>query len=578
MKLSKDFNDTWNQYYDKLVRFYKKHGHHNVPSDNNDHNKLLEWVLIQKKSKHQLPKQYIEKLSAIDFDFSINQKARWYEKFKELEQFFVKHGHAHVPATDQRYKTLHHWLMTQVRNQDNLDELQKRKLDSLAIFWDIKSSRDWKWQEMYLQLKEFHRNNGHSSVPQKWEENPRLGIWVSVQRRRLSEGNMKKERKTRLDALNFVWDFGDVYEKQWKDKYQKLIDFKKEHGHCKVPLTHKDQQLAGWVDRQRTHKTKGKLSEDRIRKLDQIGFIWDCTVLEEESWEKKFSELLAYKKQYGDCQVPVNWKRNRSLGIWVSTQRTLEKNGKLDPLKKSRLKKIGFVWGKEAWKLQLKKYDQQWEKNFRKLKEYKRKYGTFQVSLTIDRSLEKWTCTQRQHKKIGKLSNHKTKKLDQIGFPWDLHESYWMSMYHQLLRFRNKYGHAKVPWRWKENPQLGLWVSRTRLKQYELTRTQIELLNKIDFEWHVIHKNPVPWAKMFDRLKEFKNEYGHTRVPVTWKKDKKLGKWVSRMRSDQDQLNPERKILLDMIGFDWQKGKRIIMKKEDHFGVELMRYNVPHQA
>lgn len=555
MILSKEAIVQWYYFYDELVHFQCVHGHCNVLPDNKKNKELVKWMLIQKRTKHQLPKEFRDKLKAIDFDFSIDHTYYWYERFDDLERFFAKYGHAHVPATDPQYASLHEWLIAQVRNKNAMSQDQRAKLDSLGVHWEFKDIRDWRWHDMYIQLKEFYQEHGHCNVPQKWKVNKQLSNWVSVQRRRVAEGNMKRKRKDKLDAMGFVWDFREVYESQWEDKFEQLIAFKSKYGHCKVPGTYSDQHLAGWVDRQRTLKTNGRLSARREQKLSEIGFIWDCMVLQEEYWQEKFDQLEQYKKQYGDCQVPVNWKKNPALGTWVNTQRTLAKRRKLDPAKKKKLEDTGFVWSNEAWKLQLRKYDEQWKRNYQKLKAYKKQYGEIQVSVSIDWPLERWTCIQRREKLTGKLADWKIKKLEQIGFAWNLHESYWMKMYDQLVLFKEKYGHTRVPYSWNENPQLGHWVSRTRRKVYELTEEQIDLLNKAGFYWPVVHKNPVPWMTMYQLLVEFKKEYGDTWVPVKWKKNKKLGKWVSRMRSDQDKLDPEKKRLLDEINFDWQKRK-----------------------
>ena len=58
---------------------------------------------------------------------------------------------------------------------------------------------------------------------------------------------------------------------------------------------------------------------------------------------------------------------------------------------------------------------------------------------------------------------------------------------------------------------------------------------------------------MYSRLLKFKQEYGHTSVPVRWSPDLKLGKWVSRMRHEKDKLPAEREALLNNLPFDWGK-------------------------
>lgn len=552
MKSNKDALERWHRFYEKLILFKDKYGHCDVPYDSKEDASLVRWVKAQRKGKRQLPPELREKLLAINFDFS-DDSQEWNKKYEELAEFARTYGHVHVPASDPQHADLYSWLLLQIKNQEYLNRDQKQKLDYLGVVWDVRDAREWKWRQMYQELLEFYEKYGHSRVPQKWPENPKLSNWTLVQRRAYAEGKMKEDRLKKLEALGFIWDFKKVYQGRWEEKYQALARYVAENGHCKPPLTYAKDNLGSWVDRQRTMYSKGRLSEERIKKLEAIGFIWNCDELQEQAWEERFAQLLEYKKEYGDCMVPVNWKKNRQLGTWVSTQRTLEKNGKLDPEKKRRLEEVGFIWHGAAWEEQKKKYDQIWESYFQKYVAYQKKYGKLQVSLRHDRRLQRWTCEQRKRWLSGKLEKEKIEKLDKVNFPWNIHESYWMRRFRELKEFKKKYGHTRVPWMWEENPQLGQWVSRTRLHDYELTPKQIEMLNEIGFDWKTVKKVIVPWITMYESLLEFKKRYGHTRVPVTWKENKKLGKWISRIRSEKHKLLPERKELLDKIDFDWSK-------------------------
>jgi hypothetical protein len=62
------------------------------------------------------------------------------------------------------------------------------------------------------------------------------------------------------------------------------------------------------------------------------------------AWSERFDELVQYKVQHGDCNVPTRWPDNRGLGVWVSNQRQLKKQGKLKPERKRMLNEIGFNW------------------------------------------------------------------------------------------------------------------------------------------------------------------------------------------------------------------------------------------
>ncbi len=100
-----------------------------------------------------------------------------------------------------------------------------------------------------------------------------------------------------------------------------------------------------WILEQRKANKKNKLSQERIDKLEQIGFIWD---IKEMFWEEMFSKLLDYKNNYGNCNVPYQWPENYKLASWVSRQRNMKKKEKLSEERIQRLEAIGFVWNTKA--------------------------------------------------------------------------------------------------------------------------------------------------------------------------------------------------------------------------------------
>lgn len=75
--------------------------------------------------------------------------------------------------------------------------------------------------------------------------------------------------------------------------------------------------------------------------------------LHDVKWNKKFEELQAYKKRYGDCDVSSSRKKSnhcKVLGKWVSAQReayNAKMNGRYSSLTNERieaLESIGFRW------------------------------------------------------------------------------------------------------------------------------------------------------------------------------------------------------------------------------------------
>src|SRR5690606_22583760 len=140
-------------------------------------------------------------------------------------------------------------------------------------------------------------------------------------------------------------------------------------------------------------------------------------------------------------------------------------------------------------------------------------------------------------------------RLNEIRFPWSIQEGYWMKMYDALLEFKKQFGHTKVPFQWSENHKLADRVYRTKVNKKKLGIQKIELLNRIGFDWILSRREVIPWNAMYSRLLNFRRKQGHTRVPVKWEKDPKLGKWASRMRNEKEKLDGRRIALLEAVGF-----------------------------
>jgi hypothetical protein len=131
------------------------------------------------------------------------------------------------------------------------------------------------WGQRYAELLEFKRVNGHCNVPQRYGASS-LGVWVKDQRTMKRRGRMSRQRTELLEKIGFSWSIKSGI-KYWDTKVKELIVYKELHGHCNVPLNYDRNDyvlLARWVDRVRRNKKKGKISKERIKQLDGIGFDW----------------------------------------------------------------------------------------------------------------------------------------------------------------------------------------------------------------------------------------------------------------------------------------------------------------
>jgi hypothetical protein len=136
-------------------------------------------------------------------------------------------------------------------------------------------SRTDRWEKGFAALSKFHARKGHCCPSRLHvESNFNLGLWVSTQRSR--KDNLSVERKRRLDAMGFVWDFRDLL---WDRGFAALLKFKRREGHCHVPAFHSEgnYKLGYWVSTQRRYKKvyEKEMSAERKARLNKIGFVWN---------------------------------------------------------------------------------------------------------------------------------------------------------------------------------------------------------------------------------------------------------------------------------------------------------------
>lgn len=97
---------------------------------------------------------------------------------------------------------------------------------------------------------------------------------------------------------------------RWDSMFDRLLAFKAKHGHCLVPNRYdEDRSLGAWVSTQRRHykavesghhhHESTPLTEERVTKLREIGFVWATSDPRHTPWNVRFEELRAYRERFG---------------------------------------------------------------------------------------------------------------------------------------------------------------------------------------------------------------------------------------------------------------------------------------
>ena len=107
---------------------------------------------------------------------------------------------------------------------------------------------------------------------------------------------------------------------------------------------------------------------------------------------------------------------------------------------------------------------------YSELADYKAKYGHCHVPYSWSRNkpLSQWVKRQRHQYKLkteGKhsnLSDERESMLQDLGFVWDSRAANWDERFHELVAFKQQFGHCRVT---KTNPKyrpLAVWLKRQR--------------------------------------------------------------------------------------------------------------------
>ena len=202
----------------------------------------------------------------------------------------------------------------------------------------------------------------------------------------------------------------------WEERFEQLRAYHEVHGHTRV-REGEDYKLAKWVCNQRKRYWRGKLKEDRWRKLASLDFVFDTGLqrpkgLVQVPWEERFEQLRAYHAKHGHTRVSLS--EDLQLTRWVQNQRAKHEFGRLSEDQIEMLAAIDFDFEKPAWSRRAEKVP--WERNHERLEAYHAEHGHVRVSEREDKKLAGWVHRQRERHRHGKLRPERREKLESLGF------------------------------------------------------------------------------------------------------------------------------------------------------------------
>lgn len=294
-RITQQYLDTWNDYFQEFLVFKSKHNEVTVPRDY-PNSSLYAWYRKQKVfyANDTIPLEHKELLEKVGFYFGDGHEIRWAKIWEEnygfLKAYYDEYGTSDVPHT-----------------RDNKDAFYS------------------------------------------------LGNWVAMQKTYYNDDILSEYKIERLNDLDFIWKKEAEYSPKnvaWQARIDELKKWKEIYGDCHVPQFNPDKtknSLGKWLNDQRDLKRNGKkkadgtmryLEEERVQLLLELGVDFDYEENKHKnSFEKQIQEFLSFRYQYPDLKpLYGEFKKEReNLAQWR------HKFDKLPEYKQKRLKELKII-------------------------------------------------------------------------------------------------------------------------------------------------------------------------------------------------------------------------------------------
>ncbi len=287
---------SWERHFGRLLTYHARFGNALVPYGWAEDPELGRWLAKQRARTDRLTPERKTRLEELGC-FTGRECLEWDERFEQWKKYVREQGTTQI-SSDRRFASLGIWSSTQriKRRQGELTPDQIQRLVEAGFLWEPRNEH---WERHYEELVAYRQKRGHCHVPSA-HENVQLYAWYSLNKRLGNRGDLSPERRARLDALNFPWNYKDEV---WESMLGKLAQFRLLYGHCRVPDDWSEPGLFKWTTRQRRAKLDRKLAPERIVRLHALDFEW--------SYQPRKSEPIAELAEAISCVSDFHIRHGR---------------------------------------------------------------------------------------------------------------------------------------------------------------------------------------------------------------------------------------------------------------------------
>ena len=360
-----------------------------------------------------------------------------------------------------------------------------------------------------------------------------------------------RDIRTLLDDIYSTFDNG------WENSYDLLCEFIKEYGRFPCGRErYKNYTLGDWCIYQRMLYKKNRLSPDKVKKFDELNFVWDRS---EDAWNVKYEILKDFLKKNGRLVERKDICDNEEMKMiytWLSTQRGIYSKGLMSEEHIQKLEALGF-------ELTFAADDELWEQRYCALRTFYAEHDRFP---SIDdtekktKTLYSWMVSQRALRKNNKLSEERIQNLDKINFIWNTDEYAWNKKFEILRDFIKETGRVPKTNERYGNCHIGQWYNKQRISMNNgvLCKERQEKLESLELLYTSYYDEK--WLRKFELLKKFIKEKNRMPYSDDMYSDVNLYAWINKQKQklkngklDERYTEKFRSIGIDLFNFSSNK-------------------------
>ncbi len=330
----------------------------------------------------------------------------WYNSYLVAKDYFETYGHL-IPVCTLRYKNknLGRWVVIQ-RHEYSKGRLSPERielLNALNMVWNLK---EFKWFKNYYKLKDHYDKYHNLNVPE-------LYSWINFQKQKYNQNKLSSKYQDLLKEISVDFQMSSHY--SWDNFYDLACQYYEENHHLKMPVkyTMAGKNVGNWLRNQRKFYKVGKLSSEKIEKLEKIKMVWDVN---DNNLKIGLEHAQKYYEKYGNLAVLGDYccADGFKLGCWIKAQRRNYTKNTISNDLKSKLNNMGMIWDYPSYYKEL---------HFIYAKQFYEENGHLLIPRYYsieDINIGKWLNLMRTKYQKGLLTPEEIERLEQLNIVWDV--------------------------------------------------------------------------------------------------------------------------------------------------------------